>query len=288
MTATPRLRRLTTVSTAALFHAFDYRFAVAAESPLALEFLRRLYGSCVNQGTELSGERFSLERREGDRRRSWEVYHGAERLAGELSLGAALNHLEYQICLQIIDNNPNLIALHGATVLTASGAAFISGPSGAGKTTLSLALAARGYRVGGDDVALLDPRTHTIRPLPRCFHLDARSRRLLRNVGLSMPARTLRYAFMTPMDLGTRHAPASPVRLLLYLGRAENRRSQLQELSQGEMIVRLLSETPRGARSPNEILAALRPLVCASACYYLLRGRLSDTAETVAALLGPA
>jgi hypothetical protein len=114
-----------------------------------------------------------------------------EGLAGASSLGSALNELEYRICLRIIDHNPGLIALHGATVLTDCGAAFIRGPSGAGKTTLSMALAARGYRVGGDDVALLDPRTNTLRPLPRCFHLDAHSRRLLRRAGLAMPGRAL-------------------------------------------------------------------------------------------------
>ena len=61
-----------------------------------------------------------------------------------------------------------------------------------------LALAAHGYRIGGDDVALLNPKSGTIRPVPRCFHLDARSRRLLRNLRLPMPEESLRNAFLTP------------------------------------------------------------------------------------------
>jgi hypothetical protein len=285
MTASLRPRRLSAPLATAHFHVFGYSFGVATQSALALRFLRRLYGSYVIENAELAPETFSLEGRRADRARPWEVYFGDQRLAGALSLGAAVNRLEYEICLRIVAHHPDLIALHGATVLNDGGAALISGPSGAGKSTLSLALAARGYRVGGDDVALLDPRTGTIRPVPRCFHLDARSRRLLRNVGLAMPAEALRYGFLTPTDLGMTEAPATPVRLILFLGRGGGRRPQLAPLSQAEMIVRLLSETPRGAHSTTEIMAVLRPLVSAAACYHLLGGRLSKTAETVAALL---
>jgi hypothetical protein len=150
-----------------------------------------------------------------------------------------------------------------------------------------LSLAARGYRVGGDDVALLEPRSVTIRPLPRCFHLDARSRRLLRQAGLSMPEAALRYAFLTPADLGMPRTPAAPVRRIIFLGLGDNGAPKLTELSQAETIARLLSQTPPGAGSVTEVLAALRPLVGAAGCYHVLRSSLSETTDAVAALLGP-
>jgi energy-coupling factor transporter ATP-binding protein EcfA2 len=192
------------------------------------------------------------------------------------------------VCSRIIASHPDLIAVHGATVLKHGVAALICGRSGAGKSTLSLALAARGFQVGGDDVALLDPRERTIRPVPRCFHLDARSRRLLRNLGLVMPSRALRYRFMTPADLGVTSPPAAPVRLIIFLDRGTRREGRLRTLSQAEMMARLLSETPRGPHSPSQIMEALGPLVSGAACFQLTGGRLSDNAGTVVTLLSQA
>ena len=220
--------------------------------------------------------------------RLWEVSIGGRIVAVAPSLGAALDILERAICMRIIARHPDLIAMHGATLLTRDGAAFVCGPSGAGKSTLALAMAARGYSVGGDDVALLDPRDDTIWPVPRCFHLDARSRRLLRGAGLTMPAFTRRDRFMTPADLGVIDPPASPIRLLLFLGRDSEQAARLAPLCQAEMFVRLLSETTRGGRSPGQLMGALRPSVTRTRCYQLMRGRLSDTALTVAELLATA
>ena len=164
-------------------------------------------------------------------------------------------------------------------------AAFLTGPSGAGKSTLSLALAALGFQVGGDDVALLEPRDGTIRAVPRDFHLDVRSVRLLQGVGLALPARALKYGFMTPADLGVTDPPASRVRHLLFLGKRGGRKGRLTSLSHAEMIVRLLSETPRGARSPSQIMGIVKPLVCTAGCHQLMGGQLGDTVGTVADLL---
>jgi len=288
MTASPQTRLLPAPPVTAHFRVLDYRFGIRSDSALALRLLHRLYPSVVTEASAVSTDTFSLQRRDAEQGRQWEVRVADQSRHIGSSLGNALNSLEYEICLRTIANHPDLIALHGATVLTGGGAAaFISGPSGAGKTTLSLALAARGYRLGGDDVALLDPRSGTIRPVPRCFHLDARSRRLLRNLPLPMPEEALRYAFMTPADLGVTETGAFPVRLIVFLGRGPGRRPQLTALSQAEMIVRLLSESPRGAHSANEIMAALRPLVSAAACCQLLGGRLSDTVDAMVTLLGP-
>src|SRR5262249_13318183 len=235
----------------ACFHVWGYTFGVATCSALALRLLHRLYGPFPIADPPPPAQTFSLGGRPTARGRRWEVGLGGQELAGAPSLGAALNRLEYEICVRIVTSRPHFVALHGATVFTADGAAFLTGPSGAGKSTLSLALAARGYRLGGDDVALLDPRTGTIQPVVRCFHLDARSRRLLRRERLKMPEQALRYAFMTPTALGMPEPPAAPVRLLVYLGPRERHTPQLAPISQAEMLVRLLSETPRGTRAAS-------------------------------------
>jgi hypothetical protein len=289
MTIALRAARPATMPTVAHFRNFGYAFSVETRSSSAIEFLRRLYDPFTD-GNASAGPvapTFCLTVRSKGRGLSWEVSLEGDPLCSARSLGAALNHLEYEICSRIIAARPASLVLHGATILTDRGAAFISGPSGAGKTTLSLALAARGYRLGGDDIALLDPRTNTVRPMPRCFHLDARSRRLLRDLGATLPPESVRHAFMTPADLGTTDHTASAVRWAIYLEPGDGPRPRLAPLSQAEAVVRLLSETARGTYSTAEVIEALGALVLASDCRHLLRGRLSDTADTIASLLEP-
>jgi hypothetical protein len=55
-------------------------------------------------------------------------------------------------------------------------------------------------------------------------------------------------------------------------------------LTQGEIIARLLSETPLGDRSLNELVALLVPLVTAARSYQIEGGRLADRAAIVARL----
>ena len=50
--------------------------------------------------------------------------------------------------------------IHGSAVSKAGSAAIFLGPSGAGKTTLSLHLSQRGYRFMGDDLVALKPGDH--------------------------------------------------------------------------------------------------------------------------------
>jgi len=49
------------------------------------------------------------------------------------------------------------IVVHAACMVWRDRAALLSGPPGAGKTTLALQLAARGFGYGGDDIALIAP-----------------------------------------------------------------------------------------------------------------------------------
>ena len=217
----------------------------------------------------------------------WTVCLGSQVVTQRPSLGAALGYFEYEVCQRVIAQSSDRIVLHGATLSTAQGAAVIAGPSGAGKSTLALALGARGYRVGGDDLALLLPETGEVCPLPRCFHLDQRSRRLLRALGLRIPAQAARHRFLTPTDLDPSRAPLASIRLIVLLTPGQGRRPQLVPLTQAEMAVRLLREIRWGRYSARDLLVALGRLTSGTTCYQLTRGELRSTADLVATLLGP-
>ena len=65
--------------------------------------------------------------------------------------------------------------LHAAALEVDGKALVLCGPSGAGKTTLTLALAGRGLRLLTEEVVWID-RSGTVRGLPRPIHIPAGSR----------------------------------------------------------------------------------------------------------------
>ncbi len=180
------------------------------------------------------------------------------------SFGSPLRDLEYESRRAIGHRNDPVVP-HSATVFTADGVTFITGESNTGKSPLALALAARGYRVG--DIAFFDPATGEVLPLPRCSHLDARSRRLLRGAGLRLSPAAARHLFIT-----SRGRQAAPT---------------LTPLPQAAMVLILMEECGWPADATPEALAALRELAGGSSCYRLVSGRLDATVDAVAALLGP-
>lgn len=95
-------------------------------------------------------------------------------------LGSGLAHL----CLQ-----RGLFALHAATVQLAERTVAIAGHTGAGKSTLSMALVKRGHRLLSDDLAVLRPASSSVEVLPSFPRLklwrDSLERLQISTVGLS-------------------------------------------------------------------------------------------------------
>lgn len=64
-----------------------------------------------------------------------------------------------------------LLAVHAAAVARGGRAVVLSGPGGTGKTTLALALAARGFEILSDELAVLDPAGRLVFPYRRNVHV---------------------------------------------------------------------------------------------------------------------
>jgi hypothetical protein len=193
--------------------------------------------------------------------------------------------LEYEICLHVLAHRPDLAAIHAATVDTGNGLILLTGDSGAGKTTLALALTLVGCRVGGDDLALLEPRSGILTPLPRCAHLDRNSWRLLRQAGVRLPNRLARLGFVTPADLGTTEIGNAPVRHVVVVERGRSAVPSLRSLSQAEALLALLPQTRWPAGSEGEKLTAVGRMVGGARCHRLTRGDLPTTLALVVAVL---
>jgi hypothetical protein len=87
------------------------------------------------------------------------------------SLAAEVERLLLQ---NVVPATPHLLTLHAAALQRDGRTLLLAGPSGAGKTTLSLALARAGWSFGSDEIVLVG-RDFNLRPLPLppCIKADA-------------------------------------------------------------------------------------------------------------------
>ena len=268
------------MSSEQVYSLFGYRFLFRTDTPRAAELIAGLYGGHRREeGAPVEVAYEVLERGEG-----WSVGRPGETATQPIrSLPHALNLVETAICTDLSKSDNGRHFIHGAVVHGPRGDALISGVSGAGKSTLTLALAARGLRVAGDDMAVLDPSSGEVAAIPRPFHLDDRSHRLLRAEGLRFPEDIFSLDFMTPADFGVAAPPPARIRFVFMLEPERLESPRLMPRTQAEMTVDLLSETGRGYHSHLEGIQAVSRLVGNCRCYRVWSGELAATAD---ALLG--
>ena len=91
--------------------------------------------------------------------------------AAPLPLAQGLLAAEMGMNLQMALGQRRYLLLHAAVVERGGRALVMTGISGAGKSTLAALLGARGWRLMGDEFALVDPETGLIHPFPRLVSL---------------------------------------------------------------------------------------------------------------------
>ena len=91
--------------------------------------------------------------------------------AAPLSLAHGLLAAEMGMNLQMALGQRRWLLLHAATVERDGRALILTGESGAGKSTLAALLGERGWRLMGDEFALLDMHSGLLMPFPRAVSL---------------------------------------------------------------------------------------------------------------------
>ena len=91
--------------------------------------------------------------------------------AAPLPLAQGLLAAEMGMNLQMALGQRRYLLLHASVVERDGRALVMTGISGAGKSTLAALLGARGWRLMGDEFALLDPETGLIHAFPRLISL---------------------------------------------------------------------------------------------------------------------
>jgi hypothetical protein len=270
------------------FDTLGYRFVVVTESGTAAASLRRLYGGEVTGAHPGALPVFTLRAGDDGTARGWRLQAPGSPPEAHPSLSGALRHLDYEVCYRVMARRTDLLWLHGALLHTVDGSVLISGPSEAGKSTLTLGLMALGYPVGGDDVAVVEPVSGLLRAFPRFLHADRHSRRLLRRAGCWPQPAGRRAGALLPSQPG---AIVGPPRVILLKEPPTAAPPLLTPVLQAEAVVCLLQRVQTAGLSHATVIAALQRLVAGAVCYRVSggggSGHLPALIAAVAAVLGP-
>jgi hypothetical protein len=185
-----------------------------------------------------------------------------------------------------------LFAVHAAAVAHRGRALVLAGSSGAGKTTLAVALAAVGLEMLSDELAILDPVTGLVHPYRRRLHIRPGTPELVRGMeGI---------ALREPRDLGGENAWAigqeeagatadGPRRIgaaLLLAPRSEhNIQPRFTAIGSGEATLELMRGTWAASIDFPGALRAVGSCVAAIPCARLEAADPMATADAIVAWL---
>lgn len=165
--------------------------------------------------------------------------------AAPLPLAQGLLAAEMGMNLQMALGQRHFLLLHAAVVERDGQALILTGVSGAGKSTLAALLSLRGWRLMGDEFALLDPATGLLHAFPRLVSLKNAS---VATVAAEVPADrlgpvlegtpkgTIRHLVPDAAALAGMDVPAKPALILFPSFGYE---SATRDVAQSEVFVRL-------------------------------------------------
>ncbi len=205
------------------------------------------------------------------------------------SPGAALTRFELALgeLLVVSARRGGLHPLHAGGVATEAGALLLVGPGGSGKSTLTAALALRGYPILGDDITLLEGATGRAVPFKRLIKLIPPSQELLGLPNRHGPGKELwsDSALFHPRELGSRWASPAPIRQVVFPRRSETGSGVLCLLSPSEAMRRLLDQLLFRSTVPGTIFGTIADAVKDAGFHELPFSRALDAAHRLEPLL---
>jgi HprK-related kinase A len=165
--------------------------------------------------------------------------------AAPMSLAHGLLAAEMGMNLQMALGHKSFLLLHAASVEKGGRALILTGESGAGKSTLAALLGERGWRLMGDEFALLGLDDGLLRPFPRAVSLKNGAIRVMEAEAApdrfgprldGTPKGTIRHLRPNHRALGAMDEPARPALILFpRFGEA----AAVRSVGQAEIFMRL-------------------------------------------------
>jgi HprK-related kinase A len=212
---------------------------------------------------------------------------------GAFSRWLTMPHAEWMLNWCIFSNAHQFLMIHSAVVEKGGRAAILAGPPGSGKSTLCVALLARGWRLLSDEFALLDPARGCLRPIPRPVALKGSSielaKRLLPYCRIGRVFAPTRKGTLThlrpPTEAVKRQAEPALPGWVVFPSHADNADTQLLSLRKGAGFLRLEENCFNYDELGRTAFDALGQLIETTECYELPFAHAVGAAELVDGLV---
>ncbi len=164
-----------------------------------------------------------------------------------MALEHGLLAAEMGMNLQMALGQKRYLLLHAATVERDGRALLMTGASGAGKSTLSALLGEHGWRLLGDEFALLDLEEGSVHPFPRAISLKNEAIQVMEAIAgperlgpwlRNTPKGTIRHLRPNEDAIARMAEPARPV-MILFPGFGRDVERAVRPVGQAEVFVRL-------------------------------------------------
>jgi HprK-related kinase A len=204
-------------------------------------------------------------------------------------LGLGLPMLESGLNWLVWTSLARFLLLHAAVLEHRGSAIILPGPSGVGKSTLCAALAARGWRLLSDEVAMVRPQDGRLQPYPRPISLKNESIGMIaRRVPAARFSRrfddtakgTVAFMRAPPEAIARAGIPAAP-RLVVFPRYAGGAPLELAPLEKAETFMRLIGHSSNYLTLLETGFETLATLVESCEHYALSYGALDDAVSAI-------
>jgi hypothetical protein len=210
----------------------------------------------------------------------WVVWLRGKEMCSHVRADDLLQYVEWLAVSRSLIATSSAAVFHAAALTHESAGVMLVGPSGAGKSTLTLNLIKRGWQPLTDDATLMDVATGTIRPFPRCFHVDPAW------AVRSADAAAFEWLASLPGHARPRQwaAEGQHITAVFFVERDPVGPSRCVPLFQARGAGLLVSHAIKTMLTPTEVTRAAVRLVSGASCYRLTNGDLEATLDFIASL----
>ncbi len=214
---------------------------------------------------------------------AWSIREDGRLLVGSCPALYLAETLERRITRRVMARQRGSVILHAAAVALRDGCVLLPGTSGAGKTTLVLALRDRGLQALGDDILLLDPRRMTVRAFPRSFLIKGPGTGAHRSAA-ARPSR-LRLLALRDVHGGGKADRELPVNWIIFPERCARLPAELLACPDTECLRRLVNLSVCRLAGKERAFRALSRLAGGATCHILKYSEANRGAAAIAQLV---